>query len=285
MVPRVLLPSPMLLDRLSRVLSWTGLMAEPGRWQLCQIAAIAVFSLLFARARPKGRRALPLALGVLCAAVFACLVDPLLRLPAAMAGRLAEPLFRGVIVSYGALGGLVAGIALAEKARSHRASEALDAAALPLGAVVLFSRLGCLLAGCDFGRPTNLPFAIAYGTNTPALAAQRAAGLVPDDAIAALPVHPTQAYEMVAGGLMMVAAYAARRGRRGGAFAASVGTYAVLRFGIEWLRGDPSPAFLGVRLAGWISVGVLAAVVYLVASSGDAAGRSAERSRPLEARG
>lgn len=266
--------------------SWTGLMAEPGRWQLCQVAAIAAFSLLFARARPRGRRALPIALGVLCATLFACLLDPLLRLPAAIAGRLSEPLFRGVIVSYGALGGLVAGIALAEKARSHRTSEALDAAAAPLGAVVFFSRLGCLLAGCDFGRPTNLPFAITYGTNTPALAAQRAAGLVPEDALAALPVHPTQAYEMIAGALMMLAAYAARRGRPGRAFAASAGVYAILRFGIELLRGDPSPAIFGVRLAGWISVGVLAGIAWLlVASSGDAAGRSAERSRSLEARG
>lgn len=259
-------------------------MAEPGRWQACQVAAIVAFAGLFARARPRGARALPIALGAVCAALFACALDPLIRLPAAIAGRLSEPLFRGVIVSWGALGGLVGGVALAEKLRSRPVSEALDAVAVPLGVVVFFSRLGCLLAGCDFGRPTNLPFAIAYGTNTPALAAQRAAGLVPSDALHALPVHPTQAYEMVVGVAMSVAAIAARRTAPGRALLASIGTYAVARIGIESLRGDPAPTFLGVRLAAWISVGVLAAIALQLVASDDARGRS-ERASNRAARG
>ncbi|MFO0616995.1 MAG: prolipoprotein diacylglyceryl transferase family protein [Polyangiaceae bacterium] len=243
---------------LDRLLAWTGLMAEPGRWQLCQITALLAFALLFSIGRRPGERALPVALGVICAALFACLLDPLLRLPAAIVGRFSEPLFRGVIVSYGALGGLVAGVAIAEKLASRSVANALDQLAMPLGAVVVLSRLGCLLAGCDFGSPTSWRWAITYGANTPALAAQRDAGLVPIDATEALPVHPTQAYEMIAGLVMIAVALAiperTRRRGPGIVFAATAATYAMLRLFIEPLRGDPSPRILGLRLAMWLSV-------------------------------
>ncbi len=97
-------------------------MAEPGAWQACQIAALLAFAVGVAARRRRGERALPIALGVVCAGAFACLLDPLLRLPAAIVGNAREPLFRGVIVSYGALGGLVAGVVIAEKARARRSA-------------------------------------------------------------------------------------------------------------------------------------------------------------------
>lgn len=254
---------------LDRLFQWTGLMSEPGAWQACQIAALLVFAVGFGARRRRGERALPIALGIGCAGAFACLFDPLLRAPAALAGGLREPLFRGVIVSYGALGGLVAGVVIAEKARARRGREGssgvattLDRLAAPMGGVVALSRLGCLVAGCDFGRPTGLPWGITYGPDTPAMAAQREAGLVTSDAIRTLPVHPTQAYEIAAGLAMVgVAVLAERRGAKpGAAFAASAGTYAALRIAVEGARGDHAPTLLGLRLAAWISVGVLAAI-------------------------
>ncbi len=156
---------------------------------------------------------------------------------------------------------------------------ALDRMAVSMGAVVALSRLGCLVAGCDFGRPTSLPWGITYGPNTPAMAAQREAGLVASDAVRTLPVHPTQAYEILVGLAMIgVAVLVERRGAKPGAvFAASAGTYAAMRFAVEGARGDHAPTLLGLRLAAWISVGVLAAVAIAVGEWNRKTGRQEAR--------
>ncbi|PYR67667.1 MAG: diacylglyceryl transferase, partial [Acidobacteria bacterium] len=93
--------------------------------------------------------------------------------------------------------------------------------ALAIGHAI--GRIGCFLVGDDYGRPTDLPWGVAFPR-----------GLPPTD----VRVHPTQLYEMAA--LFIVAWLLIRWRRRGVADAIVLGRYLVLagaiRFAIEFIR-------------------------------------------------
>jgi phosphatidylglycerol:prolipoprotein diacylglycerol transferase len=101
-------------------------------------------------------------------------------------------------------------------------------------------RLGCLLGGCCYGRPTDLPWGITF-TNT--LAASNVG--TPLD----ISLHPTQLYESAATlGLLGVLLLVERRG--GGFAGRTFWTYLLLypiaRFIIEFYRGDPRGMAFGL---------------------------------------
>jgi phosphatidylglycerol:prolipoprotein diacylglycerol transferase len=101
-------------------------------------------------------------------------------------------------------------------------------------------RLGCLAAGCCYGKPTDLPWAIVF-TN-PLAAANVGTPL-------GIPLHPTQIYEAGASLIILVALLATeRRGRRfaGRTFWAYMFVYAVSRYIIEMFRGDPRGTVFGL---------------------------------------
>ena len=94
-------------------------------------------------------------------------------------------------------------------------------------------RLGCLAAGCCYGRPTSLPWGITF-TN-PLAAANVGTPL-------GIPLHPTQIYEAGAELLILVILLATeKRGRpfAGRTFWGYMFLYAVSRYIIENYRGDP----------------------------------------------
>jgi len=97
-------------------------------------------------------------------------------------------------------------------------------------------RIGCLMAGCCYGKPTELPWGITF-TN-PLAAANVGTPL-------AVSLHPTQLYESGAALLILGALLLAER--RGHGFAGrTFWTYLLLypaaRFVIEFYRGDPRGA-------------------------------------------
>jgi phosphatidylglycerol:prolipoprotein diacylglycerol transferase len=100
---------------------------------------------------------------------------------------------------------------------------ALAAATPALAIGHAIGRIGCFLVGDDYGRPSNLPWAVAFPR-----------GLPPTD----VPVHPTQLYETIA--LTCVAWMLIRWRRRGLPDAEVIGRYLVLagaiRFVIEFVR-------------------------------------------------
>jgi phosphatidylglycerol---prolipoprotein diacylglyceryl transferase len=102
---------------------------------------------------------------------------------------------------------------------------------IALGHVV--GRLGCLLAGCCFGRPTSVPWAISF--HDPNAFATSGTPL-------GVSLHPTQLYEAGAEALILVFLLAfERRGRpfAGRTFWSYMLLYGVSRFIIEFYRGDP----------------------------------------------
>ncbi len=94
-------------------------------------------------------------------------------------------------------------------------------------------RLGCLLAGCCYGRPTELPWGVTF---TNPLAAANVG--TPLD----VSLHPTQLYESGAAlGILGLLLLMERRGPSfpGRTFWTYLLLYPCARFGIEYFRGDP----------------------------------------------
>jgi len=137
----------------------------------------------------------------------------------------------------------------------------LFAPGIALGHAV--GRLGCVMAGCCFGRPTNLPWAITF---TSVYATENVG--TPLD----VGLHPTQLYETGAELAILAALLATERKARpfpGRTLWIYVLLYAVARFVIEFFRGDPRGMIGPLSTSQFVSV-VLAplAVVMLIRLSG-----------------
>jgi phosphatidylglycerol---prolipoprotein diacylglyceryl transferase len=152
----------------------------------------------------------------------------------------------------GLLGGVGAGIWMLGR-RGIPIMSGLAAASPGLAIGHAIGRIGCFLVGDDYGRPTDLPWGVAFPK-----------GLPPTD----IPVHPTQLYEMV---LLVPIAWALIRWRRRGVSDRVVfGRYLLLagavRFAIEFIRVN-EPVVGPLTLAHLISAGIAVAGVYLIATA------------------
>jgi hypothetical protein len=236
-------------------------------WGVLQFAAVV--SGAFAVAWFEGRRwLLPYAVGCCGATLGAVMLGPLLRSPAVLFGG-ATPEVE--VMSYGALAGVVAGFALVAGRRE------LDRIAIALGPMVAVARLGCFVAGCDYGKLASLPWAVRPSAGQPGFFAQVEQGLLPFDALHAMPVHPTQLYEAALGVGMLLLAWGARRRRPGDAVAITLAAYAAGRFVIEFWRGDPRAMLGPLSLAQLLSVAVLAACLGSIARDVKASSRRRAR--------
>jgi phosphatidylglycerol:prolipoprotein diacylglycerol transferase len=136
----------------------------------------------------------------------------------------AELLFsRGGLSWFGGLiGGVGTGLWVLRRRRIPIVS-ALAAATPALAAGHAIGRVGCFLVGDDYGRPSDLPWAVAFPEGLPPTA---------------VPVHPTQLYEAIA--LAMLALIVIQWRRKNVPDEVVLGRYFVLagstRFAIEFIR-------------------------------------------------
>ena len=161
-------------------------------------------------------------------------------------------LWNGGHVWYGALAGGL--LALGWHARRTAPLSTLADLYLPAASIAHgCGRLGCFAAGCCWGRPTSVAWAVTF----------------PVDSLFAVPgtaVHPTQLYEAVGEGAISLLLVGLWRHRR---FAGEVGLaylalYALLRLAVEPLRGDAVPMSI---LGGAWSVAQCASALLLVAAA------------------
>lgn len=164
--------------------------------------------------------------------------------------RLWRDLRYGFVFYAGMLGALLAAWIVRRK-RTFSYARVADyfGVAGPLGHGI--GRLGCLAAGCCYGRHTELPWGVALAGDPSR--------------------HPTQLYESAA--LFAIAAVVHRVGlprvrdarwRTGSAFLLYLALYAVARFGVEALRGDERGGFWwGLSPSQWGAVVLLAASLAL----------------------
>jgi len=153
----------------------------------------------------------------------------------------------------GLLGGVGTGVWMLRRSRVP-IMRAVAAATPALAVGHAIGRVGCFLVGDDYGRPTSLPWGLAFPL-----------GLPPTD----IPVHPTQLYEAAL--LLPLAVVLIRCRRRGCSDRKVVALYLVLagaiRFGIEFLRVN-QPVVGSFTLAQLIAATLMVAGVMLFVRRG-----------------
>jgi phosphatidylglycerol:prolipoprotein diacylglycerol transferase len=153
-------------------------------------------------------------------------------------------LSRGGLSWFGGFaGGILAGLCVMQRLRLPKI--AMLAAATPALAVGhAIGRIGCFLVGDDYGRPTHLPWGVAFPRGLPPTA---------------VPVHPTQLYEAAA--LVPLAWLLFRWRRQGRPDMFVLGAYLVvagtIRFLIEFVR-------VNVRVLGIFTLAHLASLTVVV---------------------
>ncbi len=135
--------------------------------------------------------------------------------------------FRRGFLFYGGLIGAVFAMILFFRKKDLPVWYFVDAAApaIPLGHAI--GRIGCLFAGCCYGSPTDLPWGIIYPASCPI-------------APSGVPLHPYPIYEMI-GNLIIFAVIMSIRYKSkvpGRMMAVYLMGYGLLRFGLEYTRGD-----------------------------------------------
>jgi len=121
-------------------------------------------------------------------------------------------------------------------------------------------RLGCFAAGCCYGMPASVPWAVTFKS----IDAQRTVGTPLD-----VPLHPVQIYETLAclviyGVLVWMAG---RKRFHGQVACAYVALYAIARFFLEYYRGDEIRGFLRLTTYRFISTSQVIAVLLLLAAA------------------
>ncbi|MBW1645977.1 MAG: prolipoprotein diacylglyceryl transferase [Deltaproteobacteria bacterium] len=156
-------------------------------------------------------------------------------------------LWQGGLVFYGGFLAAVGAVAW----RVHRQRlpfwRLADLAAPALVLAQAVGRLGCLAAGCCYGKVCHLPLAVRFSDP---------ASLAPLQT----PLYPTQVFHLLANGLIFMVLLWRRRRRR---YLGQVAVYYLLlyplgRFTIEFFRGDPRGGWAGLSTSQWISMAVFA---------------------------
>ena len=156
----------------------------------------------------------------------------------------------GMVFYGGVIGGLLT-IPIAEKITHSKSRDYYETVVptIPLGHAI--GRIGCFLAGCCYGREYCGFGAVRFS--------HALSGISPE-----ISVVPVQLIE--AAGNMLLAFYLLQRysGKKDGkgVLERYLGIYAVMRFGLEFLRGDiERGSFLRLSTSQWISVLLVGIVV------------------------
>jgi phosphatidylglycerol:prolipoprotein diacylglycerol transferase len=137
-----------------------------------------------------------------------------------------------------------------------------------VGFGLFLTRIGCLLAGCDYGKPTDLPWGLSFPKDSYAFNRHVREHLISSDALDSLPVHPTQIYESLAGlafFFILIWFFKNRRRYSGHTLALFFILYGVFRFCNEFLRGDTGRGeAAGVSTSQWIAILTIGWAVWLL---------------------
>ena len=136
---------------------------------------------------------------------------------------------------------------------------------IPLGHA--FGRIGCFFYGCCYGKLSSSCVAVAFPRASPAWYEQMNAGLISATAQKSLPVLPTQLFEAAANLALFAALFFFFRRFKRGTMALYLIGYAIIRFGMEYLRGDPRAAVGPFSISQTISIALLTAGVLLAIKS------------------
>lgn len=157
----------------------------------------------------------------------------------------------GLVFYGGVVGGALVAIAFARRERWSLGVLG-DVFAPGIAAGHALGRLGCLAAGCCFGKLSgNEHWGVSFPRQSVAFDELASLGALPDGATMTPPLHPTQLYEAVGEAAICALLLVLRprlRARPGALVLIYLALYAVLRFIVELFRGDVARRFI-VELA------------------------------------
>jgi len=147
----------------------------------------------------------------------------------------------GFSIAGGLLLALAVGFILCRRL-SLPAPRLADAAAPALGVGIATMRVGCFLAGCCFGKPTTLPWGVAFPLGSNAHLYQVAENPLLALRGGPLSVHPTQLYELAAAllGAGLAACLLRWKAKEGTAFLTFILWYSAFRWANHYLRAQPT---------------------------------------------
>lgn len=158
---------------------------------------------------------------------------------------------KGGFVFYGGLiGGLLTSYVFVRKIKQNYLNW-LDCSALVLPLGYIIGRIGCIFAGCCFGRECDLPWAMKFPEGV--------------EAPANILLHPTQIYSIIIECLVWLSLFAIEKKKpmkSGSLFAVWLLLHSVGRIVVEQYRGD----FRGAPVLG-LSVSSLISLIFIVLSS------------------
>lgn len=143
-------------------------------------------------------------------------------------------IWEGGLVYYGGvIAGILAAVFFLRRHREIGLWAVFDLVAPGLALGHFFGRIGCFFAGCCYGAPCELPWSVTFSDP---------ASLAPLNA----QLHPTQLYEAIGTAAIFVILhlFSRRSPRAGYVTAAYLALYGIVRFSLEYFRGDDRGAFL-----------------------------------------
>ena len=148
----------------------------------------------------------------------------------------------GLAIIGGIASGAIAAILYCRK-RHLDLKRSLDIVAWVLPLAQAIGRIGCLCAGCCYGKPCHLPWAIVF-SNPESLAP------------IGVPLHPTEIYHMLSNLLVFGALTLAYRKKRfdGQITSLYLMLYPIGRFIVEFYRGDDRKYIGPLSLPQWLCI-------------------------------
>jgi phosphatidylglycerol:prolipoprotein diacylglycerol transferase len=169
---------------------------------------------------------------------------------------------QGLVFYGGFVGALAMGLTFARVNRVPLLG-LLDAAAPSIMLGEFFTRIGCFLNGCCFGKACGLPWAMTFPRDSPA-------------SVVGGPVHPTQLYSSLAGLILFGIALLLerRKWRPGILFGVMLMLYSLFRFLIDFVRYYENAANLWTNQCIALGLAAIGLAVVLIARRRPAAGGS-----------
>ncbi len=151
-------------------------------------------------------------------------------------------------------------------------NDVLDIFAYIFPAGMAIQRVGCLLAGCCFGTPSNVPWAVVYPCYTHPHAAHVNNGLLDYYSPYSLPVHPNPLYQILACIIIIILLYYIFRKQirvSGNLFLISISLYLISRVITEFFRDAYSNGYagnmvFGLKIVQWILIVIIAGLCIIV---------------------
>jgi phosphatidylglycerol:prolipoprotein diacylglycerol transferase len=157
---------------------------------------------------------------------------------------------QGGTVSWGAYIGITLGIIILLKHMKQLVFPFLDCLGSCLALGPFIGRWGCFLNGCDYGKITNLPWAVQYPKGSIPFSAHVHDGIIGFESQLSAPVHPNQIYLSLSTlfiFIFMTWFWKRMQQFKGLTFCVYIGVYGILRFALEQFRDEPAtnliPAF------------------------------------------